>query len=138
MGVSIDITESKQAEQLLEERLRFETILAETSSRFINVPADRIDSEIEAAQRRICELVDIDLLAVWQLSNEVPVVLTATHHYTAQQGFQVPGLLRQKDFPWFVKQLMAGRVVAITSLEEMPAEAAHDQEACRNLVSNRI
>jgi hypothetical protein len=30
----------------LEERLRFETLLAETSSRFINVPADNVDPDL--------------------------------------------------------------------------------------------
>ena len=113
--------------------MKFETLLAELSSRFVNVPAGEIDSEIEDAQRRICESLDLDLLAVWQLSNEAPVVLTATHYYTVQQGPQPPGLLRQEDFPWFVKQLMAGRFVAISSLEEMPAEAARDREVCRQL-----
>jgi len=43
----------------LEERLRFETLLAETSARFVNLPADRIDSEIEDAQRRICEFLNL-------------------------------------------------------------------------------
>jgi len=37
----------------LEERLRFETLLAETSARLVNLPADQIDGEIEGAQRRI-------------------------------------------------------------------------------------
>jgi hypothetical protein len=50
----------------LEQRLSFETILAETSTRFINVPADRIDSQIEDAQRRICEFLDIDRSTLWQ------------------------------------------------------------------------
>jgi len=117
----------------LEKRLRFETLLTEISSRFVNVSAGEVDREIEDAQRRICESLDLDLLAVWQLSNEAPVVLTATHYYTVQQGPQPPGLLRQEDFPWFVKQLMAGRFVAISSLEEMPAEAAQDREVCRQL-----
>jgi|GEM_PF-4479289 len=44
----------------LEERLRFETLLAETSARFVNVPAGEVDREIEGAQRRICELLDLD------------------------------------------------------------------------------
>jgi formate hydrogenlyase transcriptional activator len=79
----------------LEERLRFETLLAEISSRFVNVPASEVDREIEDAQRRICESLDIDILAVWQLSNEDPVALTATHYYSVQQGPQPPGL--EKD-----------------------------------------
>jgi hypothetical protein len=36
----------------LDEPLRFERLLTEISTFFINLPADRIDSEIEAAQRR--------------------------------------------------------------------------------------
>ena len=56
----------------LEERLRFETLLAETSARFINVPAERIDGEIENAQRRICELLDIDRSTLWLRRASVP------------------------------------------------------------------
>ena len=115
----------------LEERLRFDTLLAEISSRFVNVPATEVDREIEDAQRHICE--SLDILAVWQFSNEDPVALTATHYYSIQQGPQPPGLLKQGDFPWFIKQLQAGRIVAVSSLEEMPAEAAHDREVCRQL-----
>jgi len=44
----------------LEERLRFETLLAEISAHFVNLPADRLDSEIEGAQRRILEILDLD------------------------------------------------------------------------------
>jgi len=33
----------------LEERLKFETLLAELSAHFINLPADQLDSEIESA-----------------------------------------------------------------------------------------
>ena len=116
-----------------DELLPFEKLLPELLSRFVNVSASEVDREIEDAQRRICESLDIDILAVWQLSNEDSAALTATHYYSNQQGPQPPGLLKQEDFPWFVKQLQAGRIVAVSSLEEMPAEAAHDREVCRQL-----
>jgi formate hydrogenlyase transcriptional activator len=128
-----EMNKRKRAEQVLEERLRFETLLAEISPRFVNVLGSEVDREIEDAQRQICESLDLDLLAVWQLSNEDPVALMATHYFTVQQGPQPPGLLKQEDFPWFIKQLQAGRIVAVSSLEEMPAEAAHDREVCRLL-----
>src|SRR5512139_217955 len=35
------------SEKRLEERLRFERLLSEISSRFVNIPSDRVDSEIE-------------------------------------------------------------------------------------------
>ena len=37
----------------LEERLRFEALLADISARFVHVPADEVDQMIEEAQRRI-------------------------------------------------------------------------------------
>ena len=55
-----EMTEGKRTEQVLEERLKFETLLAELSARFVNLPADQIDGEIEDAQRRICEFLNFD------------------------------------------------------------------------------
>jgi formate hydrogenlyase transcriptional activator len=52
----------------LEERSRFETLLAETSARFVNLPPDQIDGEIEGAQRRICEILDLDRSSLGQVS----------------------------------------------------------------------
>ena len=68
----------------LEERLRFETLLAETSARFINVPADQVDGETEGAQRRICELLDLERSTLWQVSGKKPVSLVLTHIYQPQ------------------------------------------------------
>ena len=38
----------------LEERLRFEELLIDISTQFINLPSDQIDNGIEDAQRRVC------------------------------------------------------------------------------------
>ena len=46
--------------QELEARLRFETLLSELSTRFINLPAGEVDREIEDALSRVCELLGID------------------------------------------------------------------------------
>ena len=67
-----EMTERKLAEQVLEERLKFETLLAELSARFINLPVDQIDSEIKEAQRRICEFLDLDRSTLWQVCRESP------------------------------------------------------------------
>jgi hypothetical protein len=39
---------------------RIETLLIEHSSRFINLPSEQVDREIENAQRRICEHLGLD------------------------------------------------------------------------------
>jgi hypothetical protein len=50
-----------------EERLRIETLLLKISTRFINLPVDQIDRAIEDAQRRICELFDLDRSTLWHI-----------------------------------------------------------------------
>ncbi len=61
------------------ERLRFEMQLAEISTFFINLPVDRIDSEIEAAQRRVCELLNLDRSTLFQVPEAEPGSLLLTH-----------------------------------------------------------
>jgi hypothetical protein len=109
----------------LEERLHFEMLLADLSSKFVNLPADDLDDEIMAAQRRICEFLDLDIMVLWQLSDEAAGFFSATHFYSSQHGPQPAGLLHQEYFPWFRAQLLAGRIVGSSSLEELPAEARH-------------
>lgn len=43
-------------------------MLLEVSSRFVNLPVQEVDGEIEAAQRRICECLGLDLCVLWRLS----------------------------------------------------------------------
>jgi len=63
----------------LDDLLPFERLLTEISTPFINLPADQIDNEIVAKQRRICELLDIDRSTLWTTSDDDPGVLLLTH-----------------------------------------------------------
>jgi len=125
--------ESSNPRAALEERLRFETLLADLSSKFVNLPAGEVDREIMDAQRRICDLLDLDLLVLWQLSGEAPDSFLATHVYSVQQGAHFSERLRDDDYPWFKQELMAGRIAGFASLEELPAEAARDRESFHQL-----
>jgi formate hydrogenlyase transcriptional activator len=116
----------------LEERLRFETLLADLSARFVNLPADQIDGEIEDAQRRICECLGLDLSSLWQWSVETPGFVRLTHLYRPLGGPPVPELMdAQEYFPWCLKELRAGNVITV-STEGAPAEAARDQGVWRH------
>ena len=117
----------------LQTRLEFETLISDLSSRFINLPPGEVDREIEDALRRVCEFLGIDLAVLWQWSVVAPGVLTPTHFYYAQEGLQPPEPMRQEHYPWYVQQMLAGRIVAFSSLEELPAEAAVDLEHGRLL-----
>ena len=63
----------------LAEQLKFETLLADLSARFVNVSADQVDSQIEEAQARICECLGIDHSALWQGCTTEPGINILTH-----------------------------------------------------------
>ena len=121
----------KQAEESVKERLEFESLLADISARFINLPVEQIDNEIEDAQGRICECIGLDFTALWQLSNESPRNYVLTHSYRVLEGPALPERMTADEyFPWCLEQVGAGKVIAV-STEELPAEAGRDQEVWR-------
>jgi signal transduction histidine kinase len=122
----------KQAETSLEERLQFEMLLADISARFVNLPSDSVDGAIEDAQRRVCECLGLDLCALWQWSVDAPGLLTMPHIYRSQEGPPLPEPMdAQEYFPWLRQQLEAGKIIAVSSMVELPAEAARDVENFR-------
>ena len=112
----------------LGERLQFETLIADLSLKFINLPAAEVDREIMDAQRRICELLGLDFAALWQASDGEPGSFDLTHFYTAQVTPDPPARMRQDQYPWAREQLLAGRTIKVSSLKDLPPEAARDRE----------
>lgn len=122
----------RQFEESLETSLRFEELLVEISARFVNLPADRIDDEIKDAERLICQCLGIDLASLWQWSDEAPHFLTLTHLHAPPEGPEHPeGIDGEEAFPWVVERMKRGEVLVL-STENMPPEAARDQEMRRH------
>ena len=130
-GVGQRISDRDRAEAEIADRLRFETLLAEVSSRFVQVPAGQIDDEINHGLRRVCESLGLELGTVWRSLAE-PESITLTHFY-ASAGTVPPALhLNGLDlFPWCFGKVTAGEVVAVASVEKLPPEAAQDRENWR-------
>jgi PAS domain S-box-containing protein len=116
----------------LEQRVRFETLLAEISAHFVNLPADRIDGEIEDAQRRICELLDLDRSTLFQVPEREPGTLLLTHVSQPPGSPPPPGRLNAKNlYPWATQKLLAGETVTVSKLTDLPPEAGRDRESFR-------
>lgn len=116
----------------LEERLRFETLIADLSSKFINLPAADVDREIEAAQRRVCQCLDVDLSALWQWSVDTPRIFTLTHLYSPPSGPKKPvGIDAEEAFPWVFAKMQQGQTLVLFT-EDMPPEAGRDQASRRH------
>jgi len=124
-----EMTEHERTGQVLKERLKFETLLAELSAHFVNLPSDRIDSEIEDAQRRICEHLDIDRSTLFQVPEQEPAVLLLTHIHQPPGSPPPPRRLDAGDlYPWATQKLLDGETVTISKMTDLPPEADRDRE----------
>ncbi len=113
----------------LDKQLRFETLLAEISTLFINLPVGQIDSEIEAAQRRICEFLDLDRSTLWQVLEQEPGTILLTHIYQPE-GSRLPvdRMNLNEFFPFCYQKIMRGETVTISKMTDLPVEAERDRE----------
>ncbi len=120
------------SEQSLEERLRFETLLSEISTRFIDLPTGQIDSGLRDAQRRVCELLGVDRSSLWQVPEGNPRDLFLTHwHFPPESPSPPEDMSARRFFPWTMRKVLAGEPVIVSRMADFPPEASRDLETHR-------
>ncbi len=119
-----------KAHPAFDEQIQFKRVLLEISTFFINLPADKIDDQIGLAQSRLCELLDIDRSALWQVPEKVSGKFSLTHVHHPSDCPPVPERMDVNElFPWAISKVLAGQVLTISKMTDLPAEAAKDLEA---------
>jgi transcriptional regulator with GAF, ATPase, and Fis domain len=124
------MTERKQVEQALENRLRFERLLSDLSARFVNIPPDRVDSEIDYGLRQILEFFQVDRAG---LMRSLPdrSAYQITHGVYSEDVPPVPvGVeLLRTIYPWVSEKLVEKHeVVSFSRLDDLPPEANVDKQ----------
>jgi transcriptional regulator with GAF, ATPase, and Fis domain len=124
------MTERKQVEQSLENRLRFERLLSDLSARFVNLPPDRVDSEIDHGLRQILDFFQVDRAG---LLRSLPD--GSGHRIThGVYGENVPSVpvgveLPRSLYPWAYEKLVERHeVVSFSRLDDLPPEANVDKQ----------
>jgi len=120
-----------QADAALDQGERVETLLIELSARFISLAPEHVDREIRDAQRRICDYLGFDRSSLFQVPLGDPAALLLTHIY--QRPEMPPPPPGKPDmarmFPWALEQVLQGKTIALSKLDDLPAEAARDKES---------
>ncbi|MBE2242932.1 MAG: GAF domain-containing protein [Burkholderiaceae bacterium] len=112
----------------VDERERFESLLMELSTRFVNVEPDRVDSEIEEAQRQVCECLGLDASLLWQWTDDPSARLRVTHMHRPLAAPPAPTQSEARAaFPWIYEHVLAGKMYAHATLDDLPPEAACDK-----------
>jgi formate hydrogenlyase transcriptional activator len=127
-----EVVQRERAEEALEERLRFESLLSDFSARIVNVPSDRLDEEIENALKMIREFFQVERCGIfriypdrrsWQIT-----------HAAIAEGLPAPPLHAEmpvSGFPYTYDKLINKRAVhSFSRLDDLPPEADVDRQTC--------
>ncbi len=130
--ILVNALERRKKSLQTEERLQFEKFLSNLSAKFVNLPADQVNAEIQNAQQRLCEFLGLDRSTLWQPFVDDQGVMRLTHIY---QPADAPPVLKDLEaqalFPWTIERVLNGEVVRLTNMADLPPEAAQDRESYR-------
>jgi len=114
-----------------QEHLEFERLLADLSARFVNIPADQVDSVIDYGLRKILEFFQVDRVGLLRSLPDRPAYQITHGVY----GEDVPSVsvgveLPISFHPWAFEKLAEKReVVSFSRLDDLPPEAYVDRQA---------
>ncbi len=118
--------------QSVDTMLRFERLLTDVSSRFIDWPVGRIDEAINLGLQQIVETLEIDRST---LSNVDPNTgqFHSTHSWAAAGFTPVARTVSSRTYPWALSRYRAGKPVVFSCLDEMPPDAMLDRQSYASL-----
>ena len=128
-GTLQDVTEQRRVEEELRYRAEFQRLIAQISTRFINLVADKIDGEIDRALAEIGVFAGVDRSYVFQFSEDRSTV-SNTHEWCR------PGIpsfkARLQNLPvapasQAMKRHLEGELVLIERVADLPSEWEQDK-----------
>ncbi len=114
--------------RFLEEKLEFEKLISELSSKFISITWTQIDEEIDNSLKTLVEFLRFERGTLLELSSSGDDLVVS--HQFAQPGIRLTsGSYSSKEsVPWFFSQLMAGKTLILSKLDDLPLEAVKERE----------
>ncbi|ELS31911.1 MULTISPECIES: PAS domain-containing protein [Pseudanabaena] len=145
------IQKLKSAEQALKIQRDFNQLIAEISSRFIDVSPHNLDVEIVSALQLVCKATNSDTSYLIKYDIAEPSddaisslpegTVSVTHAWSKPEYSQQMTLVKNIPltlFPWSHTQLLQRQIVNIPNVADVPVEAAIDRSHWQkfHLVSN--
>ncbi|MCD8481955.1 MAG: ATP-binding protein [Verrucomicrobia bacterium] len=130
VSVGTDITELELTRRKLERNAEFQRMVALVSHDFITVTRETFDSKVNAMLQMAGKFFDVDRSYLIQLESSKNV-FSNTHEWCAQG---IPSQLKDvqdlpvSELPWLHEVILEHRLLALDTLDDLPAEAAAERE----------
>jgi DNA-binding CsgD family transcriptional regulator len=113
-----------RAQRLLEDRLRFETLLSDLFAHLVHVETSGLDAALEGALRQMVTFLGVDRGNLDEYVEGTPGIRISW----AVPGIEkLPSVLAVSDFVWTADTLRRGGIVRFSRAEELPEAAALDR-----------
>jgi|GEM_PF-878794 len=134
-GWAMDITQMKLVQEALDYKARFEELVSELSTRFINIEFEQIDKGIEESLLRLSHFIKADAGYVFLLEEQNQHFDMSHSWFEIDKGLDKEGFKRLDiaSVPWSMKQLLQGKPVLIDMKENLPQEAFQEKNRLQKL-----
>jgi len=110
-----------------EKRLEFETLAADLSARFVALPPEQVDDEVNSALRELLDFFGIDRISLLRLMPD-KMFWQISHNADADgvSPYPVGSPLPVTIYPYFSRKLMNREFVLFPTLDHLPPDAEVD------------
>jgi transcriptional regulator with GAF, ATPase, and Fis domain len=123
-AVESNMTLLRETREALEQRRRFQSLVASVSSRLVTAPDAKSDAVVEDCMRSVCEFVNADRSTMFWLDSESDA---ASVEYTSTPDDNPFAQVSMDQFPTFGAELRALRPVRIDDVANLPDEYLTDK-----------
>ena len=126
------LPDEKSSTNDLQGRLRFEALISDLSARFVKLPSDKVDREVEQALQKVMDFFQGDRCGLIQFNAETEFSQVTHAAYLEGISRVSSDLNLARLFPWITRRLVEHEEnVVVESLDDMPPEAEKDRESAR-------
>ncbi|MGA7127300.1 MAG: ATP-binding protein [Chthoniobacterales bacterium] len=123
-----NLSRLRRTRRELNDRLRFERLIAMLSARFVNILPEKVDHEIQAGLNEVVDTMKLDHWVFFELSTDGSG-LSVTHQMQRLGADTARLSLSKQQLPWLAEQISQGNSVVLPDLaENLPVEAHTEKE----------
>jgi len=115
-------------EHELEAEARFERLISELSSYFIDLPAAKIDAEIEQALTRLVKYLVVDRVTIFEFTGDKTELVLTHSSGAARDPSAATHRYSTNEVPWYAKKLLNNEPIVFTNKDEL-LDATNEDKA---------
>jgi len=132
-----EVAADGESPSALRQQLQFEALLADISTRLLDIPADAVEEEITESLGSLAQSLEVDLATVSAVNPDTGLIDTISSW--AREGITpVPLGMGETELPWTAAQLRKGVPVIYSRPEDLPPAAAADLAVSRRLGARSV